>query len=88
MSPSSDRIGSEPDPQAVAGRTPSFLRRLNSSVHVSSSSEKGVYRFRDGRENLEERFASYDQRAIIKFSIQENLYDLATIFTPLRSTAL
>ena len=28
--------------------------------------------------------ASYDQRAIIKFSIQENLYDLSTIFSPLR----
>ena len=28
--------------------------------------------------------ASYDQRAIIKFSIQQNLYDLSTIFTPLR----
>ena len=28
--------------------------------------------------------ASYDQRAIIKFSIQQNLYDLSTIFSPLR----
>ena len=28
--------------------------------------------------------ASYTDRAIIKFSIQENLYDLSTIFSPLR----
>ena len=28
--------------------------------------------------------ASYTERAIIKFSIQENLYDLSTIFSPLR----